>query len=239
MKAKKLFKALTSIDVVVFLIFGIGLLALCMDRFVGSFASPVSFDALLEDTDPEKGMRIEGNVPFSMDCFASEETWTENKDGSRTPARTSHYYYAIPTANGYVALEVGSDRHSSMEDLVEETYNYLMDETAPEPSTVVEISGLVKKIKEDDLDRFFVEYLEEMGYTSSEIAAMGELFVIEEANFGFAKGQGFVGIVLILLGVVFWIIRYKQALKKEAEEEAARAAIQAARDAQSDYPDVK
>lgn len=176
--------------------------------FITSLKPGIDFEEL-QEKEAEVGMHIKGNVKYALDCFAYEETWTENKDGSRTPAKTSHYYYAIPTKEDcFVALEVAVDAKEDMENLADETVEYISG--GEEPVTTVAVEGRMSKMDEE-MQGLFKEYLQEIGYTTEEIENMGELLYVMQPNSMRGNQVMFgIGALLVLIAIVLFIIRYKK-----------------------------
>lgn len=206
-KLKQIGAGLFAREVWIFLVIGAILLYLNGQYFFPSFKKAVDFDYLIDEKS-EAGMHIEGDVVFALDSFATEETWTENRDGSRTPKKTSSYYYMIPTAEGYAGLKVLAKDHSTMEKLVEETWSYIMEE-GDEPTTKLTVSGISVPMKED-LKKYFIDYLEEMEFSQQEIDDMGQIVLIEPISIRAVQIMTFIGIACLLLAVVLFVVRYKR-----------------------------
>ena len=94
----------------VLLVIGVVLLWFSGKDFLTSLKAPVDLNEAGFTADQvEEGMHVKTDIYAALDTFASEETWTENKDGSSTPKETAHQYYIIPVGEmEYMALEIGS-----------------------------------------------------------------------------------------------------------------------------------
>lgn len=206
----KFFSCFTR-GVLLFLIGGAMCLWMSASDFIVSLKPAKSFEDFME-ADPQNGMHVKGNIVYSYDCFASEETWTENRNGSRTAAKTSNYYYAIPGYENVLAVEVKTDLSSSMEKLADETFEYLNGGAMP--TTEIPFEGRVSKM-ENDLARYFKEYLEEIGFTEAEITAMGDPLVVERRSFASVRGIFAAGVVLVILAILFFIRNLKKKDKAE------------------------
>lgn len=164
----------------------------------------------LMDNGVEKGTHVKGEVYYTFDCFGSEETWRENsRTGAKSQSKISHYFYAIPITDTYVTgLEIPAGDYADMEQLLEETVAYL--DGADYPSTVVNVNGAVK-VMDQNLQKYFQEYLLDVGYTQEEVDAMGEPLVIDqiETTTG-AIGMFIAGIILIGIGIFLYIREYKK-----------------------------
>lgn len=207
-----------SRGILVLLILGGILIFTNAQMVITSFKSENDFEDLLEK-EAEEGMHIKGEVLYAYDCYAYEETWKENKNGTRTPAKTSHYYYAIPGKDGILGLEVFVDDKEEMEALANETYEYMYG--GEEPSTKVMAEGRLSKMN-DEMSGLFKEYLTEMGYTADEIAEMGDFYYIEQPDaIEVQQIMFFGGIVFVLLSVLIFVIKFKKnAPEKQVETEA-------------------
>lgn len=203
-----------SRGILVLLIFGIMLIAMNAKTFVISIKPSVDFEELLEE-DAKAGMHVKGNVCFAYDCFAEESTWTEYSDGSRTAAEKSNYYYVIPGVENFFAVEIRADKSSAMDDLVDETWEYLYG--GKEPSSEVPVHGIMVKMDKETED-LFVEYLVEAGFTEDEIDDMGDLLIVEQYSMGAVRVMFLIGVVLLALGVFFFIRNYKKQEPKEPQQ---------------------
>lgn len=200
---KTIFESFSK-GVLTVLVIGIVLAGLAAGYGIPAMKPAKDFDYLL-DNDPKAGMHIKGKVLYTYDCFASEETYTKRSDGTQSMAKTSHYYYVIPTNSGVIALEVPTDAYKSMEKLLDETIDYMMG--GAEPSTEVLVDGCVKSMSTEMKD-LLEEYLEEAGYTQAEIADMGPLLVIKQpGSMSTMRIMFLIGIGLILIAVIWFVIK--------------------------------
>lgn len=211
-----------SRGILVLLVFGIMLMVMSGKMTITSLMPENDFEDLMEK-EAKEGMHIKGEVQYAFDCYAYEETWKENKDGSRTPAKTSHYYYAIPgEGDNFIGLEVAVDDKVDMETLADETYEYLSG--GEEPSTKIMAEGRMTKMDEE-MSGLFKEYLQEIGYTNEEISGMGEFYYIEQpASMQTERLMFAGGILLVVIAIVIFIIRFKKN-KPVPEMETVQAAV--------------
>ena len=153
--------ALFFILAVVLLVIGVVLLWFSGKDFLTSLKAPVDLNEAGFTADQvEEGMHVKTDIYAALDTFASEETWTENKDGSSTPKETAHQYYIIPVGEmEYMALEIGSSgsQFSTMSAIMDETYAYLTDAAADLGTTILPVEGTVEKL-EGELDQYFGEW---------------------------------------------------------------------------------
>lgn len=211
-----------SRGILVLLVFGIMLMVMSGKMTITSLMPENDFEDLMEK-EAKEGMHIKGEVQYAFDCYAYEETWKENKDGSRTPAKTSHYYYAIPgEGDNFIGLEVAVDDKVDMETLADETYEYLSG--GEEPSTKIMAEGRMTKMDEE-MSGLFKEYLQEIGYTNEEISGMGEFYYIEQpASMQTERLMFAGGILLVVIAIVIFIIRFKKN-KPVTEMETVQAEV--------------
>ena len=149
----------------------------------------------------KKGQHIKGDISFSLGSFASEESYTQYEN-SRTPSKTTGYYYMIPVGeNGMAAIFIRKADRNAMETLTDETYDYLMGGDAPQ--TVVHFDGVAVKMKKNmaGLENAFRRELEYMGYTESQVEEMiaaysdGECLVLE--------GPADMSVMYVMLAITF------------------------------------
>lgn len=120
----------------------------------------------------KSGDHIKGEIFFSVGSFGSKESYTQYET-YRTASETDGYYYMIPAGDGGMAgLYVYKDDLEIMEQLTEETYNYLMGGSVPH--TTIYFHGVAKTMDREleGLEDAFREQLEYMEYTESEIEEM-------------------------------------------------------------------
>ncbi|MDE7242897.1 MAG: hypothetical protein K2O18_02820, partial [Oscillospiraceae bacterium] len=154
------------------------------------------------------GDRVEGQVPFLLDYFATEESWTENKDGSRTPKKTSNYYYVLPAGEDFIGLTVTPGSSGDANKLVEQTYDFL--DGGAEPDAVLEVTGRVCEM-EDDLASMFAEELRDYyDYSDHDLSALKPYLIVENRSFTAVRVLFAAGILIALLGVFVLVRRWKK-----------------------------
>lgn len=213
---KKFLHAFSTTIIMLLLIGGMCVYMSAGDVFI-LLKPAVSFEELLMQNG-EAGMHVKGDVCFAYDCFATEETWKESSNGTRTAAKTSHYYYAVPSYDSIFALEVKVDEQDVMDDLVDETWEYLYG--GAEPSTTVSVEGMMVKMDAETED-LLVDYLEEVGFSKEEIKAMGDLLIVERCSVSGTFGVFGFGLVLVLLAVILYIVNVRKEAKLEKESTGA------------------
>lgn len=196
-------------DVLLLLMFGVIMIYLNGYDAVVSLKPAISFEDMLDGTEVKAGSHVAGNVAYALDYFASESTYTRYRDGSRSTDRKSGNYYLIPTSTGFIGLKSRQVDVSALNKLSDETFEFLTSGTVP--TTEIYMQGTVK-VMEDELAKYYCEYLEDMGYTESEIEEMGQPLVIQYISFGAVRVMFLSGIVLILLAFLIMWRRYKRAL---------------------------
>lgn len=202
-------KFLSCFSRVIFTLLFFGIIMICVsaaDTF-DSLKPAISFEDLLDGAEVKEGSRVAGNVPYALDYFASETSYTQYSDGSRSGDKESGNYYLIPTADGYIGLKSRQADVSALNDLSEETFAYLTDGT--EPQTEIYMQGTVK-VMDDELVGYYCDYLEELGYTEDEIEAMGQPLLIDYVSFSSVRVFFILGAALILLAFFLMWRRYKR-----------------------------
>lgn len=227
MRAEKIFAGFSR-GVLILLTVGVVLATLSGGWGIPALKSAQDFGYLL-DNPAKPGMHIKGDVCYTYECFASEETYTQRSDGTRSAGKLSSYYYAIPTWDGVIGLRVPADDYRDMESLLSETVAYL--ENGTEPSTVVRVDGCIRRM-DSATAGLFEDYLELLGYTRAEIADMGDFLIIEQpASMNQMKVIFLVGVGLIALAVLWFVIncvRYGKAQKRQAAAYGAQSGYGAA-----------
>ena len=218
MDIKKLLTAMGT-DVIMLLLIGGFILYSSASDMVVSFKPAISFEDMLNGTEVKAGSHVEGDVIYVLDYFASESTYTQYNDGSRSADRASGNYYLIPTYDSFIGLKSRQVDVADFNKLSDETFEYLTSGT--EPTTKIFMQGSVKAM-DDKVAKYYREYLEEMGYAEAEITAMGEPLVMEFVSFNAVRIMFIIGVVLIALALFFWRRRYQRELKgsglKKAED---------------------
>lgn len=207
----KIGNIIRAFSVNVLMLLGIGCMVMYMTvpDLIVSFKPSVSFEELLEE-DGKKikaGSHVEGDVVYALDYFASESTYTRRQDGSRSGSRKSGNYYLIPTNDGYMALKSRQADVEALDKLSEETFDYLMG-SEKEPQTKIFVEGKAE-VLEDNLVKYYQEYLEKLGFEKEEINAMGNPLVVRYVNFMAVRVMAVIGVVLLLLGVLLYRRRYR------------------------------
>lgn len=191
---------------------GTFLLMISVGDTITSFREAKSFEDLL-DEDPQPGDHVQGEVPFLLDSFAIEQTWTENKStNSRTAKKTSHAYYVLPTAEGYVGLAVSSASISTADNLVDQTYGFLNGGGVP--TIALEMDARVAKMDDDLADLFREEMIEYYGYTDAELRAMEPFLMVEGRSFITIQIFCTVGAVLTVVGVILLVRKWNKGSRK-------------------------
>lgn len=197
-------KRMTATIVIVGLL-GAGIVLLMSNgkNFLTAVKPAYDMDYVIENG-ARKGMHISGEVPFVYDCFAEMENTGNNK--------VTAYYYAIPSGDGMMVLQLPAGRRGAAEQLLEETVEYLG--TGVPPASVFSIEGYVKKA-EGRLPYLLSQYMKEMGYSETEIEAMGEPLMIGDAGGSLDRARIYAPVGMILLGLgilasVFAIYRMRQ-----------------------------
>ena len=196
-----------GMDVIILILIGGVMVFSAGGDFIVSFKPAVSFQDMLDGKEVKAGSHVAGDVVYVLDYFASESTYTQRSDGSRSGDKANGNYYLIPTESGFIGLKSRQVDVADMNKLTDETYDFLVDGT--EPTTKIYMQGTVE-VMEDELVQYYEEYLMDMGYAKSEIDDMGEALVIQIRSFTAVRVLFGIGLVLVLLGVFFIVRRYKR-----------------------------
>lgn len=212
---KKFFNALFKQYVLLFLIIGIALLVIFLGDTITSFMPSKDFEDIME-YGLEVGDHVSGNLLYSFDYFAVEDTVTTHKGGTTTTSKGTAYFYVIPgdyNLDVLYGLEVRKADSSEVSKNTDETFEYL--DGAGEPVTRPYMEGKAVKM-DDEMAKYFKKYLEDSGYTSDEIKAMGDFIMVDYISFISVRIATLAGIVFLLLGIVFFILEFRKLSKIEA-----------------------
>ncbi len=206
MNIKNLFRSI-RMDIVILLMFGGILLYKTAGPLIISFKPAVSFEQMLDGKEVKAGSHIAGNVVYAMDYFASQNTYTRYSDGSRSGNRSSGNYYLIPVSTGYIGLKSRQSDVEALNALSDETFEYL--ESGTEPTTTIFMEGSLSPM-EENIAKYYREYLGEVGYTETDIDEMGDPLLFEYVSFNAVRIMFAIGIVLIALALFLFWRRYKR-----------------------------
>lgn len=165
----------------------------------------------------KKGQHVKGEIYYCLGGFASKETYTQYED-YRTAGKTSGYYYLIPVGEGgMAAIYVRDEDRAAMDQLADETEEYLMGGDPPVSS--IQFNGVAVTMRRNlsGLESAFKSELTDLGYTQSEIDEMlasntdGEYLVLSGPyDISTVYVMMAIGFVLILIGILLFVRRYRQ-----------------------------
>ena len=192
----------------------VGLLFVSLGDTLASFGTPKDFGDLI-DGNVKVGDRVCGEIYYALDYFATEQTWTERSDGSRTAKKTSAYYYIIPAGDDFAAIEISAAKAKAMEKLTDETWEYLMG--GSDTSTLVEFDGRVKLLEkeEPELVEYYEEAMVEFGYTEAELEDMGPVMLLIPRAFNTIRAFCAVGAAFLVIAIFLAAKTYRPARTKK------------------------
>lgn len=189
------------------IVVGILGMLISIDRFAIAVKPAMDFDHLLNEY-AVPGDHVAGRVLYTYGCFA-ESSVIHAENGRKTGETKSGYYYAVPSADGVMILEVPIRYHSAMETLTEQTFEYLYGGSEPQANAWV--NGYVVKNDSESLQRMLEEYLVNLGYTKQEIAGMDEIYIVKQDDMLTELRNIFVGCSLALAtGLVLLFVRKRE-----------------------------
>ena len=196
--------------VIILLAFGGLMLFQSVPEDIIALKPAVSFEEMLEgEAEVKAGTHVSGKVPYVFDAFASEETYTQYSDGSRSGSKASGAYYLVPTADAFIAIKGRQADVGVLNDLIDETWNYLL--TGEEPTSEFSMEGKVE-VLEPQLAGYFQDYLrDELELSRSDIDSLGDPLVVRTVNFTACWIMTAVGLVLVLLGILVFRKGYRVA----------------------------
>ena len=143
--------------VIMLIAFGGIMLFQAIPEDIISLKPAISFEDMLdEETEIKAGAHVSGKVPYVFDAFASEETYTRYSDGSRSGSKASGAYYLVPTADAFIAIKGRQADVGVLDDLIDETWDYLL--TGEEPTSEFSMEGKTE-VLEPQLAGYFQDYL--------------------------------------------------------------------------------
>lgn len=204
----------------------IGIMALFMvlPEFFISLKKPVDFNEL-SDTEFKSGLHVEGDIYLVLDTFATEETYTKNSDGSRTPSKVSGYYYIIPVGEeSYIGVEGNVDSRSAFKKIDDSTWAWLTGSAEDlDPSAYYHYEGYIDKMDEELYD-YFIEWFQEMEWfetsDAEQIKVYAPALMLKPMSPGLMPLL-IIGLAMIALNVLFVVLHLNY--KKKAK--AAKAAV--------------
>ncbi|MCI8622751.1 MAG: hypothetical protein HFG26_03720 [Provencibacterium sp.] len=200
-----------SREVFFFLVFAGFLLYMTVPDVVIFLKPAISFEELLEEDGRtlEAGSHVSGRVPYVLEHFASESTYTQRSDGSRSGSRSTGRFYPLFWTGGLAALKCRQADVETLDQLAEETYLYLM--TGEEPTTVFSMEGKAEPLNEK-LTNYYREYMADMDFTADELDALGQPLCVRYVNFTAVWVMFAIGVLLAVLGVLLFLRRYRLAV---------------------------
>ena len=204
------------------LIIGVMALFMVLPEFFISLKKPVDFNELTE-SELKSGLHVEGDVWAVLDTFATEETYTKNSDGSRTPSKVSGYYYIIPVGDqSYIGIEGSTDNRAAFKKIDDATWDFLTGVTEDiDPSVYYHFEGYIDDMDEE-LYQYFIEWFQDMDYFESNeeslVKSYAPALMIKPMSPGLMPLL-IVGVAMLALNLLFVILHMNY--KKKAKAAAA------------------
>lgn len=206
MNFKNILRGFSFQVLMIFVIAGI-LLYMSVPEVIVAMKPPISYEDMLEEgTSVKAGDHVDGRVVYVLDYFATESTYTQRSDGSRSGDKPSGRYYILPTSDNFIALKCRQADVETLEQLAEETWTYMLE--GIEPATEFSMAGKVE-ILDPQLAGYYQEYLEDMGYTAEELDALGDPLVVRFVSFTSCWVMLGIGAALVLVGVFLFRRNYR------------------------------
>jgi len=212
------------------LIFGGVALYMSLPEFLITLKSPVDLSEV-PGSEIRSGLHVEGDFYMIYDTFAYEETWTENSDGSRTPAKTSKYYYLVSAGTEddgiFIGLEAKAADRSQYEDLCDATWAYLVGE-ADTIENPVHLEGYVAKM-DDELYEYFVDWFidNELETDREAVPSYAPALMVKPRSPGLYPIL-LIGLAMIALNILFVVLFLQRRKRDKAAAERVAAANAAA-----------
>ena len=206
------------------LVIGIMALFMVLPEFFISLKKPVDFN-MLTDAEIKSGLHVEGDVYLILDTFATEETYTKNSDGSRTPSKVSGYYYIIPVGEeSYIGIEGSVDNRSAFKAIDDSTWAWLTDAAGDlDPNAYYHYEGYIEEMDEE-LYQYFVEWFQDMEWFETTDAAQITPYALPLMIRPMSPGLMpllIIGFAMIALNVLFVVLHMNYKKKAKAAKAAA------------------
>lgn len=190
------------------LVIGAALFSISFRDTLISFQEPKSFEDVLVG-DVAVGDHVQGRVPYLLDSFAVEQTWTQNRsNGSVTPKKNSRYYFILPVQNGYLGLTVNSSSASEARSLADQTYGYLAGGAKPTAELTTDARAV--RMDEELAEMFIRELKNTYGLSDRDIDSMGTLIMIEPRGFSAIRVFCAVGCILTVVGFILFCRKWRR-----------------------------
>ena len=177
--------------VIILLLFGGMMLFQSIPEDLIALKPAISFEDMLDEgTEVQAGAHVSGKVPYVFDVFASEETYTRYSDGSRSGSKASGAYYLVPTADAFIAIKGRQADVETLDDLIDETWDYMLG--GEEPTVEFSMEGKVE-VSDEVID------------------SLGDPLVVRTVNFTACWIMTAIGLVLVLLGALLFRRGYRVA----------------------------
>jgi len=184
--------------------------------------APTDF-AEVSESEIAAGKHAQGEVYAILDSFASEETWTERNDGSRSAKKTSKIYYIIPVGEeSYIGVECYAKDKSAYEALNNATLEWLADETEYIEADPIPFDGRIVKM-EDELYQYMVEWFQDVEYFGEDVSEdQIKQYVLPYMLAPFSPGLNtmlIIGGVLLVFAIIVLIVSLQKEKKRKQRAE--------------------
>lgn len=149
-------------------VIGIAFLWQPVPEWIASMQTPMDFTEVSE-SELAAGKHAKGEVFAILDSFASEQTWTERDDGSRSAKKTSKIYYIVPVGEeSYIGIECYAKDKAAYNTLNDATLSWLAGETEYIEADTVPFDGRLMKM-DDELYQYMVEWFQDVEYFGEDV----------------------------------------------------------------------
>ena len=142
----------------------------------------------------KEGDHVEMDMEYVLDYFT-----TTTEDGSERSRKYSYPRIENDEIVDVIAINIAKPKDFYLyDDLCDATYDWWIGSTKDVNCDPIHIDGVVQKLDKDQIE-FHEEYLQEIGFTSSEISdSHYELVVVSQDN---PKWVIIVGVIIMLVGL--------------------------------------
>lgn len=176
-----------------------------------------------------EGGRIETEIYASFGECVSETT-TRTKYGIETSSSTDHYF-AVPVFDKYdqvyyMCVEVREGNYDKYNQIVDDTYAYLADETgeAEFPASTIDFEGTISEL-DDEIYEYVLDWFRDGAMFESEAELKERVLplYLEPMNFSGAPTFLLAFIVFVIISIVLWIVFFVLRSKEKKENAMAQS----------------
>lgn len=175
---------------------------------------PIEFNSII-DSDIKKGLIVEGDIPYNLGKYTYGE---DRRDGFVVPINSQNYF-SLHVINGYLNDKLMQQSRDT-NDMFKDNSNFpdvthfkgIVKEISSEYPEVIHLKGIIKEMPSAEYN-MMSSYLVENGFSQNDIQKIVKPYYIIVLDEYKAKEGIFMGIFIMLFGLIFLIIYLKNKSK--------------------------